>query len=84
MERYHTEGSDERVVYLSNSSVSTNKIAPQSTGNPLSEEGKTETSAQTPKCLFPHFSIHLLMGCCLFNIQLFVIQSFVHSDIRLG
>lgn len=83
MEICHTEGSDERVVYLSNSSVSTNKIAPQS--NPLSEEGKTETSAQThPKCLFPHFSVHLLMCCCLFNIQLFFIQSFVHSDIRLG
>ena len=34
----HKEGSVERVVYLSNSSASTNRIAPQS--NPLSEEGK--------------------------------------------
>ena len=34
------EGSDKRIVYLSNPSVSKDKTAPKS--NPLSEEGKTE------------------------------------------
>ena len=34
----HKDGSNERVVYLSNSSASTSKIAPQS--SPLTEEGK--------------------------------------------
>lgn len=34
------EGSDERVVYLSNSSGAKDKVAPKS--NPLSGEGKTE------------------------------------------
>ena len=47
----HKEGSDERVFYLTNSSASTNKIAPQS--SPLSEEGKKHLQKQIPDVCFP-------------------------------
>ena len=46
----HKEGSNERVVYLSNSSASTNKIAPQS--NPLTEEGKKHDQKPIPDVCF--------------------------------
>ena len=46
----HKDGSDERVVYLSNSSASTNKTAPQS--NPLTEEGKKHHQKPTPDVCF--------------------------------
>ena len=54
------EGSDDRVVYLSNSSSSTNKIAPQS--SPLSEEGKKHLHKPIPDMCFLILALGLYLS----------------------